>query len=118
MARIVAGIATSHVPAIGAAMDRGMTDSPYWQPLFRGYEPAREWLARLAPDVAIIVYDDHASAFSLQIIPTFLVGVLFTDRVALALGKGPQLAQLVLVILAFVPSAHPGVDGSPHFTVS
>jgi protocatechuate 4,5-dioxygenase beta chain len=56
-------------------MDRGQTHSDYWEPLFRGYAPAREWLARLAPDVAIIVYNDHASAFSLQIIPTFLLGV-------------------------------------------
>ena len=80
MAKIVAGIAVSHVPAIGAAMDRGMTGTPYWEPLFKGYEPAREWLAKLAPDVAIIVYNDHASAFSLEIIPTFLIGV--ADRIS------------------------------------
>ncbi len=65
----------SHVPAIGVAMDRGMTGTPYWEPLFKGYGPAREWLAKLAPDVAIIVYNDHACAFSLEIIPTFLIGV-------------------------------------------
>jgi protocatechuate 4,5-dioxygenase beta chain len=75
MARIVAGIASSHVPAIGVAIDRGTTDTPYWQPLFKGYGPAREWLAKLAPDVAIVVYNDHANAFSLEIIPTFLLGV-------------------------------------------
>jgi protocatechuate 4,5-dioxygenase beta chain len=75
MAKIVAGIATSHVPAIGVAVDRGMTQTPYWQPLFKGYEPAREWLAKLAPDVAIIVYNDHANALSLELIPTFLIGV-------------------------------------------
>src|SRR5258707_13953108 len=75
MAKIVAGIATSHVPAIGAAMDRGMTGTPYWDPLFKGYGPAREWLPKLAPDVAIIVYNDHSSAFSLEVNPTFLIGV-------------------------------------------
>ena len=75
MAKIIAGIATSHVPAIGVAVDRGMTQTPYWQPLFKGYEPAREWLAKLAPDVAIIVYNDHANALSLELIPTFLIGV-------------------------------------------
>jgi protocatechuate 4,5-dioxygenase, beta chain len=75
VARIIAGIATSHVPAIGVAVDRGMTQTPYWQPLFKGYEPAREWLAKLAPDVAIIVYNDHANALSLELIPTFLIGV-------------------------------------------
>ena len=75
MAEIVAGIACSHVPAIGVAMDKGIAGNAYWQPLFQGYTPAREWLAKLAPDVAIVVYNDHASAFSLALIPTFLLGV-------------------------------------------
>jgi protocatechuate 4,5-dioxygenase beta chain len=75
MARIIAGIACSHVPAIGVAMDKGISGNAYWEPLFKGYAPAREWLARLAPDVAIVVYNDHASAFSLALIPTFLLGV-------------------------------------------
>jgi protocatechuate 4,5-dioxygenase beta chain len=75
MARIVAGIACSHVPAIGVAMDKGITETAYWRPLFAGYAPAREWLAKLKPDVAIIVYNDHASALSLEIIPTFMIGV-------------------------------------------
>lgn len=89
MARIVAGIGCSHVPAIGVAMDRGVTDSDYWEPLFRGYGRAREWLADLAPDVAIVVYNDHASAFSLQIIPTFLIGV--AERFPIAdEGFGPR----------------------------
>src|SRR5258708_36263799 len=84
MAKIVAGIACSHVPAIGVAMDKGQTATAYWEPLFKGYEPARDWLAKLAPDVAIIVYNDHANAFSLEIIPTFLIGV--ADRVPLPGG--------------------------------
>ena len=75
MARIVGGIACSHVPAIGAALDKGTAGNPYWAPYFAGTAPAREWLAKLKPDVAILVYNDHANAFSLQIIPTFLLGV-------------------------------------------
>lgn len=75
MARIIAGIGTSHVPAIGAAMDNGLTDSDYWAPLFAGYEPAREWIKNARPDVAIVIYNDHASAFSLELIPTFAIGV-------------------------------------------
>jgi len=74
MARIVAGIATSHVPAIGAAIDQGKTDEPYWQPLFRGFEKSRQWIAALQPDLAIVVYNDHATAFSLEVIPTFALG--------------------------------------------
>jgi protocatechuate 4,5-dioxygenase, beta chain len=89
VARIVGGIACSHVPAIGVAMDRGATGNSYWEPLFRGYGPAREWLAKLAPDVAIVVYNDHANAFSLEIIPTFLIGV--AERFAIAdEGFGPR----------------------------
>jgi len=75
MASITAGIGTSHVPAIGAAMDHGKTQEDYWKPLFDGYEPAREWLKDNPPDVAIVVYNDHASAFSLETISTFLLGV-------------------------------------------
>jgi len=75
MADLFAGIGTSHVPAIGAAVDHGKTGEPYWQNLFQGYGPVREWMAREKPDVAIIVYNDHASAFSLELIPTFALGV-------------------------------------------
>ena len=41
MARITASVYTSHVPAIGAAIDLGKTAEPYWQPLFKGYEPVQ-----------------------------------------------------------------------------
>jgi protocatechuate 4,5-dioxygenase beta chain len=94
MAKIVAGIACSHVPAIGVAMDKGTTDTAYWQPLFAGYEPARDWLAKLAPDVAIIVYNDHASALSLEIIPTFMIGVAGEFPIADE-GFGPRPVPVV-----------------------
>ncbi|MBV9440824.1 MAG: protocatechuate 3,4-dioxygenase, partial [Candidatus Eremiobacteraeota bacterium] len=74
MARIVGGLATSHVPAIGAALDNGKSGDPYWAPLFAGYEPSKRWIRDIAPDVIILVYNDHASAFSLEIIPTFALG--------------------------------------------
>jgi protocatechuate 4,5-dioxygenase beta chain len=74
VARIIAGVATSHVPAIGAALDQGKTDDPYWQPVFAGYEFSKRWIAEQKPDVVILVYNDHASAFSLEMIPTFAIG--------------------------------------------
>jgi len=74
MARITAGVTTSHVPAIGAAWDRGQSDSDYWRPVFAGYEWSKRWIADEAPDVVIIVYNDHACAFSLELIPTFALG--------------------------------------------
>lgn len=75
MIDIVGGVGTSHVPSIGAAIDNGKTGEAYWKPLFAGYEKAREWMKKVSPDVAIIVFNDHASAFSLDLIPTFLIGV-------------------------------------------
>jgi protocatechuate 4,5-dioxygenase beta chain len=94
VARIVGGIGTSHVPAIGAAIDNGKTEDPYWKPLFDGYAPAREWMQETAPDVAIIVYNDHASAFSLELIPTFLVGVADEFQPADE-GYGPRQVPVV-----------------------
>ena len=74
MARIIAGIGSSHVPAIGAALDLGKTEEPYWKRVFSGFEKSKEWMANTKPDVAIVVYNDHASAFSVDIIPTFALG--------------------------------------------
>lgn len=74
MARITAGVATSHVPAIGAAIDNQKTGTDYWRPLFAGYEASKRWMAAHTPDVVILVYNDHASAFSLDIVPTFAIG--------------------------------------------
>jgi protocatechuate 4,5-dioxygenase beta chain len=74
MARVTAGVATSHVPAMGQAMDLGNTDDDYWRPVFAGYGWTREWIAEHLPDVVVLVYNDHASAFSLELIPTFAIG--------------------------------------------
>ncbi len=74
MAKLTAGIATSHVPAIGAAIDLGKTEEDYWKPVFDGYRWTREWQREQAPDVVILVFNDHASAFDMNIIPTFAIG--------------------------------------------
>jgi protocatechuate 4,5-dioxygenase beta chain len=82
VAEVIWGLATSHVPSIGAAMDRGKTQDPYWKPLFDGYQPAREWMAQHKPDVAVIVYNDHANAVGLEMVPTFAIGTADSYRVA------------------------------------
>jgi len=94
VARIIAGVACSHVPAIGAAIDRGKTAEPYWQPLFKGFEPSKKWMAEAKPDVAILVYNDHASAFSLEIIPTFALGCAEEFPIADE-GWGPRAVPVV-----------------------
>ncbi|MBL4601421.1 MAG: hypothetical protein JKY84_01615 [Emcibacteraceae bacterium] len=73
-AKITAGLGTSHVPAIGAALDNGNSNDPYWKPVFEGYEFTKKWIAEQKPDVIILIYNDHATAFSLDIIPTFAIG--------------------------------------------
>jgi protocatechuate 4,5-dioxygenase beta chain len=74
VARIIASVNCSHVPAIGAAIDLGKMAQPYWAPVAKGFEPSKKWISDLKPDVIILVYNDHASAFSLEIIPTFALG--------------------------------------------
>jgi protocatechuate 4,5-dioxygenase beta chain len=89
MARITAGVTTSHVPAIGAALDHGRSGDDYWRPVFAGYDWAKAWIAREAPDVVILVYNDHASAFSMEMIPTFALGCAEDFQIADE-GFGPR----------------------------
>ncbi len=88
-ARITASVYTSHVPAIGAAIDLGKVDEPYWRPVFAGYDFSREWFAANTPDVIFLVYNDHATAFSLEVIPTFAIGTAARFAVADE-GWGPR----------------------------
>ena len=44
MAHITASVYTSHVPAIGAAIDLRKTGEPYWQPVFKGYDFSKQWM--------------------------------------------------------------------------
>lgn len=74
MAQIVGGITTSHIPAIGNAIAKGLQEEPYWKPFFDGYPPVHDWLDRVQPDVAVVVYNDHGLNFFLDQIPTFAVG--------------------------------------------
>lgn len=74
MARITAGVGCSHVPAIGVAMDTGITEQPYWKPVFDGFVKSREWMKENKPDVIFLVYNDHCTAFDASCIPTFALG--------------------------------------------
>lgn len=75
MARITAGIATSHVPAVGMAVDMGKEAEPYWARMFAGYDFSKNWISENTPDVAIIIYNDHGSYFGMEIMPTFAIGI-------------------------------------------
>jgi protocatechuate 4,5-dioxygenase beta chain len=94
MARITASVYTSHVPAIGAAIDLGKTTEAYWQPLFKGYEFSKQWMKDNQPDVIFLVYNDHATAFSLDMIPTFAIGTADSYQPADE-GWGPRPVPVV-----------------------
>jgi len=74
MAKLLGGIGSSHVPAIGNAIEQNLQQDPYWKPFFNGYEPIWEWLEEKKPDVAILVYNDHGLNFFLDKMPTFAIG--------------------------------------------
>ena len=94
MARITAGIATSHIPAVGAALDNGKAQEPYWAPVFAGYDWTRQFEEAEKPDVVILIYNDHASAFDMRVIPTFAIGC--ADRFNPAdEGWGPRPVPVV-----------------------
>jgi len=95
MARITASVYTSHVPAIGAALDLGNSDEPYWRPLFKGYEFSKQWFQDNKPDVIFLVFNDHATAFSLDLIPTFAIGTA-VEYMPADEGWGPRPVPKVI----------------------
>ena len=74
MAQLIGGLASSHIPAIGGAIHKGIQADPYWAPFFAGYPPVQKWLGEKKPDVVVIFYNDHGLNFFLDKMPTFAVG--------------------------------------------
>lgn len=74
MARIIGGITTSHIPAVGNAINDGLTQTPYWKRFFDGYQPAHDWLEANPADIVVVVYNDHGLNFFLDKVPTFALG--------------------------------------------
>ncbi|MFE0643357.1 protocatechuate 4,5-dioxygenase subunit alpha [Streptomyces sp. NPDC058877] len=88
-ATVTGAVFTSHVPAIGAALDHGKTEEPYWRPVFDGYEYAKAWERENVPDVIFLVYNDHASTFDQSMVPTFVLGTGASYPIADE-GYGPR----------------------------
>jgi protocatechuate 4,5-dioxygenase beta chain len=74
VARIVGAVTTSHIPAIGAAIAKGLQHEPYWKPFFGAFGPVHAWLEGVRPDAVVVVYNDHGLQFFLDKLPTFAVG--------------------------------------------
>jgi len=75
MATIVGGIATSHTPTIGFALDAKKQQDPVWAPIFAGYQPVKDWLAAKKPDVLFFIYNDHITSFFFDHYSHFTLGV-------------------------------------------
>ena len=75
MATILGGIATSHTPTIGFALDAGKQKDPVWAPIFEGYKPVQQWLADKKPDVLFFIYNDHVTSFFFDHYSHFALGV-------------------------------------------
>ncbi len=77
MAKIIGGLTTSHIPAVGNAYAKKLFQDPYWKPFFDGYPRIHQWLDEKKPDVAIVFYNDHGLNFFLDKMPTFAIGAAF-----------------------------------------
>jgi gallate dioxygenase len=89
MAKIIGAIASSHTPTIGFALDRNKQDDPVWAPIFKGYQPVRDWLAEKKPDVLFMIFNDHVTSFFFDHYSQFALGVGESYSVADE-GGGPR----------------------------
>ena len=96
MARLTACIGSSHVPLLGVGIDQGKMNDAYFKPIYAGYEWTKKWIVDPAnmPDVVFLVYNDHASAFDMNLIPTFAIGCADEFRPADE-GWGPRPVPVV-----------------------
>ncbi|HEY6087783.1 MAG TPA: gallate dioxygenase [Burkholderiaceae bacterium] len=75
MATIIGGIAASHTPTIGFALDHDKQQDPVWAPIFEAFAPVRAWIAEKRPDVLLFVYNDHVTSFFFDHYSAFALGV-------------------------------------------
>jgi hypothetical protein len=95
VARVSASVYSSHTPAIAAALDLGKSTQDYWKPVFAGFDASKAWLKEHTPDAIVLVYNDHATSFSMEMVPTFAIGT--ADRFEIAdEGWGPRPVPPVL----------------------
>ncbi len=62
--------------------------------MFAGYDFGKQWIREARPDVVILVYNDHATAFSVELIPTFALGCAAEFPIADE-GWGPRPVPIV-----------------------
>jgi gallate dioxygenase len=89
VATIVGAVASSHTPTIGFAYDRRKQNDPVWAPIFEAYKPVQAWLADKAPDVLLVIFNDHVTSFFFDHYSQFALGIGESYAVADE-GGGPR----------------------------
>ncbi|WP_040263469.1 gallate dioxygenase [Pseudomonas massiliensis] len=89
MARIIGGLAVSHTPTIGFAVDHNKQNDPAWAPIFENFGPICRWLEERKPDVLFYIYNDHVTSFFFDHYSAFALGVDERYEVADE-GGGPR----------------------------
>ncbi|WP_277962171.1 gallate dioxygenase [Pseudomonas sp. RIT-To-2] len=75
MARIIGGLAVSHTPTIGFAVDHNKQEEAAWAPIFKDFEPIKAWLDEHKPDVLFYIFNDHVTSFFFDHYSAFCLGV-------------------------------------------
>ncbi|OQR36569.1 protocatechuate 3,4-dioxygenase [Pseudomonas sp. Bc-h] len=75
MARIIGGLAVSHTPTIGFAVDHDKQEEAAWAPIFESFKPIKNWLADNKPDVLFYIFNDHVTSFFFDHYSAFALGV-------------------------------------------
>lgn len=89
MAKIIGGLAVSHTPTIGFAVDHNKQQEGAWAPIFDGFAPMQRWLEEKKPDVLLYVFNDHVTSFFFDHYSAFVLGI--DDEYAVAdEGGGPR----------------------------
>jgi len=89
MAKIIGGLAVSHTPTIGFAVDHNKQEESAWAPIFESFAPMQKWLDEKKPDVLVYIFNDHVTSFFFDHYSAFTLGIDEQYEVADE-GGGPR----------------------------
>ncbi|MCM2446302.1 gallate dioxygenase [Rahnella sp. CG8] len=89
MAKIIGGLAVSHTPTIGFAVDHNKQEESAWVPIFESFAPMQKWLDEKKPDVLVYIFNDHVTSFFFDHYSAFTLGIDEQYEVADE-GGGPR----------------------------
>ena len=89
MAKIIGGLAVSHTPTIGFAVDHNKQEESAWAPIFESFVPMQKWLDEKKPDVLVYIFNDHVTSFFFDHYSAFTLGIDEQYEVADE-GGGPR----------------------------